>query len=230
MSTTRDQLEAALAVQDEHALRLVLLASEVDPRGAASSPELAARIADAIWWNYCTPLGYLTERATLEDVVRHVSRRLGVADRLDTNDNVWEQIRSLTAALVPDVPERGIGVATLDESTQRRLRPAFMPAVGWGTGAVGSFTARWGSGKILALLRSPLGRLLPLIPGIGPWVTTIKWGTSAVSLVSGPLGIALSVVSLNASLGSNYKRLVPLVLGVGALAPVAVDDAYEVDA
>lgn len=229
MPTTRDQLEAALAVHDADALKLILLAAEVDPRGATTSSELGARIADAIWWNYCTPLGYLTERSTLEDVVHHVARRLGVGDRIEASDTVWEQIRTLTAALVPQIPEDGVSVAALDESTRSRLRPAWLPAIGWGTGAVSSFTARWGTGKVLDLLRSPIGRLLPLIPGIGPWIGTIKWGAGAVHLVSGPLGIALSVVSLNASLGSNYKRLVPLLLGVGALGPTPVDDAVVVD-
>ncbi|MEZ4235211.1 MAG: hypothetical protein R3F59_03415 [Myxococcota bacterium] len=55
MATTRDQLQATLAVHDAAALRLILTASEVDPRDARTPAELAARIADAIWWNYCTP-------------------------------------------------------------------------------------------------------------------------------------------------------------------------------
>src|SRR5688572_20389985 len=118
MATTREQLERTLAVQDADALRLVLDASDVDPREATDSPELAKRIADAIWWNYSTPLGYLAERATFEDVVRHLARRLKVDDRVDPDVPVWDQVAALTRALVQQIPEDGISVESLDETTR----------------------------------------------------------------------------------------------------------------
>lgn len=225
MATTRDQLQATLAVHDADALRLILAASDVDPRDASTPSELAARIADAIWWNYCTPLGYLAEKATLEDVVRHLARKLRVADRVDPDEPVWAQIRALTTALVPEVPEDGISIDTLDDTSRTRLGPSWAEALGWGGGATSSLAARWGSGKVLALLKTPIGRLLPLLPVVGPWVGVIRTGLGGVHMVSGPLGIAMTVLSLNSALGSNYKRLVPLVLGVGALAPQPVVDA-----
>jgi hypothetical protein len=80
----------------------------------------------------------------------------------------------------------------------------------------------------VALLKTPIGRLLPLIPYVGPWVGVVKAGASAVHLVTGPLGVAMLVLSVNSSLGTNYARLVPLVLGVGALGPKPVDDAVVV--
>lgn len=229
MVTTREKLEVALSVHDPDALRLILMAAEVDPRGAGSSAALAARITDAIWWNYCTPLGYLVEKTTLEDVVKHVSRKLRVSEQVPGEAPIWDQLTAMTEALVPEASSHGIAASDLDASTQARLRPEWIPALGWGTGAVSSFGARWSSSQLLRLLRSPLGRLLPLLPLVGPWVTTIRWGAGAVHLVAGPLGIALSVVSVNASLGSNYRRLVPLLLGIGALGPDAVDDAVVVE-
>lgn len=225
MATTRDDLERSLAIQDADALRLILDASEVDARGAQTAPELAARIADAIWWNYCTPLGYVTERASFEDVVRHLARRLKVADRVDPDLPVWDQVDALTRALVAEIPQEGISLSALDDSTRGRLSFSWLPPIGMGAGAGTSFVTRWGLGKALALFKTPVGRLLPLLPGVGPWVGTIRAGMSAVHLVAGPLGIALSVMSLNSSLGANYYRLVPLVLGVGALRPSAVEEA-----
>lgn len=229
MSTTRDDLERSLAVQDPAALRLILDASEVDARGAESAPELAARIADAIWWNYCTPLGYVAERSTFEDVVRHLARRLRVADRVDPDLPVWDQVAALTGALVSEVPASGISLSDLDASTRSQLSFSWVPPIGYGASAGGSFATRWSAGKVLALLRTPIGRLLPLLPGVGPWVGAIKTGLSAVHLVTGPLGVALTVMSLNSALGTNYHRLVPLVLGVGALRPARVDEAHVVD-
>src|SRR5262245_42403099 len=107
MATTRAELAAALAVQDADALRLVLRASDVDAGDVESAPDLAGRIADAIWWNYNTPLGYVAERGSFEDVVRHLARRFGVDDRVDPDMPVWEQVRALTAALVGEIPVDG---------------------------------------------------------------------------------------------------------------------------
>jgi hypothetical protein len=229
MSTTREQLQRSLAFQDPAALLLILQAAEVDPRGAESSPDLAARIADAIWWNYSTPLGYVTERSSLEDIVRHLARKLGVADRVDPDSPVWDQVAALTSALVAEVTDSGVPFDRLDPAAQERLRSSWWPPIGLGTGAGGAFATRWGSARVLALLRSPIGRLLPYLPGVGPWVGGARTALSAVHLVSGPLGIALAVLSVNAALGTNYRRLVPLVLGVGALRPSPVEDATVVE-
>ena len=229
MATSREALERTLAVHDPAALRLILEASDVSPRDAETPADLAKRVADAIWWNYSTPIGYLAERATFEDVVRHLAYRLGVADRVDPDMDVWEQVGVLTEVLVSELPEDGISIDTLDEATRARLGPSWLGAFGFGSGATGSFAARWGTGHIVALLKTPIGRLLPLIPYVGPWVGAIKVGASAVHLVSGPLGVAMLVLSVNSSLGTNYARLVPLVLGVGALGPRPIDEAVVID-
>ncbi len=228
MATTRADLEGALAVHDAKALRLILDAAEVQARGATTSAELATRIADAIWWNYSTPLGYVTERASFEDVVRHLGAKLKVGHALDESGSVWDQSEQLTLALLATLPTDGVRLEDLDSDTQSRLRPSWIPAIGMGSGATGSLMARWSASKLLTLLKSPIGRLLPLIPYLGPWVGVVRTGASAVHMVAGPLGVGLAVMSLNASLGSNYRRLVPLVLGVGALRPQAVDDAFVV--
>ncbi len=229
MVTTRKQLESALSIHDADALRLILLAAEIDPREASTSAELSARIAEAIWWNHCTPLGYVTEQTSLEDIVQHTARRLQVTDRVTPLATAWEQLAALTAALVPDVEGHGIAASDLDASTRERLGKSWLPTLGLGSGAVGSFGARWTSGQLLRLLRGPIGRLLPLLPVIGKWVGSIRWGAGAVHAVAGPLGVALSVASLNASLGVNYRHLVPLLLGVGALGPDPVPEAELVE-
>lgn len=225
MAITRDQLEATLAVHDADALRLILHASDVDPRGAETPAALAARIADAIWWNYCTPLGYIAERTTFEDIVRHLSRKLGVSDRVDPDVPVWDQVSALTQALVAELPTDGISIESLDETSRARLYPSWGAPLGWGGGATSSFATRWSTGKVLALLKTPIGRLLPLLPVVGPWIGAARAGISAVYLVTGPLGIAMAVLSINSALGTNYTRLVPLVLGIGALGPQPVTDA-----
>ncbi len=228
LPTRRDDLERSLAQQDPEALALILDASGVGRRGAESGRDLAKHIVDAIWWSYSTPLGYYAERATLEDIVAHVARKLRVSDRVDPDVPVWDQVTALTTALLDEIPSHGVSVDDLDADTRARLRPQWLPPLGFGVSSAGSFAGWWGSGKVLDLLKSPIGRLLPLLPYVGPWVGAVRTGLSAVHLVTGPLGIALAVLSLNSALGANYAKLVPLLLGVGALRPTGVDDADEV--
>lgn len=71
----------------------------------------------------------------------------------------------------------------------------------------------WARGPSAACCRS----LLPLIPALAPYWRAIR-GVAAVTAALGtPLSIGLGVLSINHALGSNYRRLVPLLLGAGAL-------------
>lgn len=230
MPTTRAEVRASLAVHDPQALRAILDAARVSPRGAESSDELAGRIADALWWNYTTPLGYVADRTSLEDIVGHTARKLRVEHAVAEGGDAWMQLRALTVALVREVAAAGVSLEDLDPKTRAFIWPDWMPTLAYGAGASSSFGARWASGHVVRFLKGPIGRLLPLIPPIAPYVGAIRVGAGAVYTVSGPLGVALSVLTFNQALGSNYHRLVPLLLGVGALGPVSVEDAEVLDA
>lgn len=66
--------------------------------------------------------------------------------------------------------------------------------------------------------------MLPLLPPLAPYVRSLRAGAGAVHAVAGPLGVALSVLSINQALGPSYRKLLPLLLGIGAL---GVDPAAE---
>jgi len=229
MTTGRAQVEATLAVQDAAALRAILEAAQVNPRGAVGSAELAARITDALWWNYCTPLGYTLDRVDLENMVAHVSKKLMVDHAINANDDAWAQLSHLTVALLKVLPpEAGVALADLDESTQERIWPSWMPTIALGTGATGSAGTWWASRRVVDFFKGPVGRYLPLLPVVGPYLAAIRTGAGVVGVVAGPLGIALSVLTLNQALGANYQKLVPMLLGIGALGPGVVMDVEEV--
>ena len=228
MSTTRAQVESSLAVQDAGALRLILEAAEVSPRGAEGSAELAARLTDALWWNYCTPLGYTVDRVGLEEMVAHVAKKLLVDHAVQAEDDAWVQLRHLTVALLQELPDGGVGLADLDEATQARIWPSWMPTVALGSGATGSVGTWWASRRVVAFFKGPVGRYLPLLPVVGPYLGAIRTGAGVVGVVTGPLSVALSILTVNQALGTNYKRLVPLLLGIGALGPAEVVDVEEV--
>ena len=231
MTVKRADVEATLAAQDPEELLSILEAARVSPRGAQTPSELACRITDALWWSYCTPLGYVADGTTLDDIVEHVAHRLRVSHAIEAHMDPWLQVRSLTRALIRELEGvHGISLDDLDHETRTRVWPSWRRTLAFGAGASGSFGASWASGRALAFLRGPIGRLLPLIPPIAPYVGVVRTGAAAVNVVAGPLGVAMSVLTINQALGTNYHQLVPLLLGVGALGPDPVVDAEELGA
>ena len=228
MSISRKQVENALSVQSPEALRAVLEAAGVRIGSAESSRELAEKIAGALWWSYCTPVGYAADRTDLEAIVTGVARRLKVHNASDVVGDGWVQLDALTQGLLVSLPESpGVSLKDLENPSRARMGRHWKRTAALGFSASGSFGARYGSGAVLNFLKGPIGKWLPMIPPLAPYVGSVRTGASAVHAVTGPLGLALTVLALNQSLGTNYRKLVPLLLGVGALGPTAVFDADE---
>lgn len=226
MPVRKQDVADALAIYEAEPLFAVLDAAGISARGAESPRELAERTADALWWNYCTPFGYVADRVTLDEIVAHVARRLDVAEASDAGD-AWETLAALTRALGDRVGP--VSLHDLDPKIRARLETAWFPTAAGAGGATAALGARELGRAIVWLGRTPVGRLLPLIPTVGPIWRGVR-GTGAVAAaVGGPLAVALAVVSLNQALGTNYQRLVPLLLGVGALGPRAVSDAQTLE-
>lgn len=228
MPTVRADIVAALSLHDPAELRTILEAAQVDAKGAQTARELAERIAEALWWHATTPLGYVADRTFFEDIVQRVARRLGMAQQLDASTDGWVQLRQLTAAMFDSVPLGGVRFDDLDAQTRWRLSPSWTPTVGLGVGSGGSATTAFASGRLLQFLKGPFGRLIPLIPPLAPTYRVVVGALGTVRLVAWPLALALAVLSANSALGANDRKLVPLLLGVGALAPHPVEDAEEV--
>ena len=121
-----------------------------------------------------------------------------------------------------------VSLQDIDPKTRERLWPNHWPTAFAGIGAGGSASAAVVGRGILKVAATPIGRVLPLIPAVGPWFKAIKVGAGAAATVGGPLAIGLTVFATNNALGTNYRQLVPLLLGVGALAPERIDDAEEI--
>lgn len=227
MTTDRDALVDHLAVHGASDLEAVIEAAGVARRGAESPRELAERLVDAVWWNATTPLGYVTDRSSFEDIVDDVVVRLGMEHTV-ANGTVWRRLESLTGMLALDLDQRGVGLDDLDSATRAKLMPTFWPQLLGISGSAGALSAGRLAANLLKWTGGPVGRLLPYVPYIGPWVKVIRAGSRGISVVAGPLGVALAVVSINQSLGANYHRLVPLILGIGALGAAPVEEAVEI--
>jgi hypothetical protein len=230
MPITRADIVAALSLQQPEDLRVVLESAGVSAGDATSARDLATRIADALWWHHSTPLGYYADRASLEAIVDHAARKLGVSSAIDGSVDGWAQLHQLTRAMFRVVPGRGVSLADFDEVTRARIEPSWMPTFGLGVGSGGTVGTAWLSGRALGFLQGPIGRLLPLIPPVAPYYRLLVSGLGTVRLVAWPVGIALGLLAVNQALGANERKLVPLLLGVGALGPTPVREAEVIDA
>lgn len=204
-------LAGLLAHRDPALLSAVLDAADVANDGASEgSGALAERLVAALWWRTHTPAGQVV---VPDDLGRMVDR---VAERADVqvgDGDTWTRLAALTDALAPG--NRPVALDSLDPETVRRLRrSAWGQVAGW-TGVGASAASRWAAVRTLGLLRGPLYKMLVLLPRVGPVLATAKGAAGTVAAVSGPVGIALALVSLNASLGPRYDRALPLLVGVG---------------
>ena len=226
MAVTRTDVADLLAACEVAELQAILDASGIRPRGAVTSRELAERIADGLWWNYSTPLGYLAGQTTLEHMVRHVAKRLRVAGSIRSASG-WEMLDELAHALMLQA-----GPVLLEDLTPRqrkRIQDSWRGTAGWAGAAATSYGTGVAAAAFLRFADTPVGRIIPWIPNVGPWFGTIKKGAAVAGIVSGPLAVAGVVLSLNSALGTSYRKMVPLLLGIGALsAHTRIQDAQEI--
>lgn len=225
MPVTRQDVVDALAAHPAEALGALLEHARLDP-GHEDEPAraLAERVAAALWWEYGTPLGYLAGRTTFDAIVDQVARRLKIDGALPAGD-AWARLDAMTRLVVR---EHGpVSLDDLDAPIRARLTPHWKRTAAFATGASGSAGA-WVVGRgISAVAATRIGALLPYLPRVGPWVRRAYTGGAVAATVGGPAAIALAVLAANQAMGTDYHRLVPLLLGVGALGPGAVA-AHEV--
>lgn len=221
---TRQDVVDALASHPADALRAVLEEARIEA-GAEDVPRLLAeRIVKALWWHYSTPLGYALDRSTFDQIVDHVANKLRLNGALPEG-SAWERLDAMTAFLVQQAGP--IALEDLDPKVRARMMPSWKGTVGFAGGASGSFGAMAVGRGVVAISRTQIGRLLPYLPTVGPWIRGAYRGGALAAAVGGPAGVALSILAANNALGTNYQRLVPLLLGVGFLGPGAVE-AIEV--
>lgn len=234
MPVRKADLSHTLAVLDADALGRVLDAAGVGRRGAIAAHELADRIADGLWWGWCTPVGYVVDRVVLEDIVADVTRKLGLSAEVADEGDVWAQLGALLDTLArrhgvathatPENP--GVAFDDLD-AVHGRLAPGWFPGAATAGGAAGAFTAGVAGRLVVSIGNTPIGRLLPLVPYVGPAWRGVRTASGIAAIAGTPLSLALALISINQGLGTRYDKVVPLLLGVAALRPRTVADAEE---
>lgn len=221
---TRQDVVDALAAHPAASLRAVLEEARIEA-GTEDVPRvLAERVGKALWWHYCTPLGYALDWTTFDQIVDHVAQKLRLAGALPEADP-WARLDAMTAILVEKAGP--VALEDIEPKARARMVPSWKRTIGYAGGAGSSFGAMAVGKGIVAISRTPIGGLLPYIPQVGPWIRRAYRGGAVAAAIGGPAGVALSILAANNALGTNYQRLVPLLLGVGFLGPSTVD-AVEV--
>lgn len=231
-SVTREELTERLRGCDPALLLAVLEGAGVDTMRVRDAPAHAAagvaaeRLVAALWWRAHSPAGQLLAAADLDELVTTAAQGAGVD--LPAGD-AWQRLAAVTDKLLPsDVP---LTLDGLDPDLRARLaRGQWLPFLG--VGAAGTAAASHVAARLVAgLLATPLFRLLPVIPRIGPIVVALRGAAATVSMISGPLGVVLALWSLNRTLGPTWDTALPLLLGVGlVLRPSAAPVEGMVDA
>lgn len=212
MAISRDQLTERLALAEPDDLCAVLVAAGLEPEAEADPAGLARQLTAALWWRTHTPLGQTVLPDSLDRIVERIAGKLG--RRLPEGDG-FDRLEALTASVLPDGRVRSLD--QLDPELRSRLERGHGAAITGlfaGTGAAATRIASW---KLLTWTRGPVWDLVPLVPKLGPLFLTVRAGAATAARLSAPVGIAMALLSLNATFGAADDEALPLLLGAGLL-------------
>jgi hypothetical protein len=185
----------------------ILACAGIAPSG--DEEKLAGKLAEALWWRTHSPAGLLHPKS-LGEIADSYAERLGL-ELVEGGD--WEKLLSLSDQLLP--ADKPVTMDELPPELAERLQDSLWPRL-FGTGAAGSAAAsgyaartvlRWTSGQWLRLIR--------MLPKVGPAVIAVRSGAGWVASLSGPIGIAAGLWTLNQSFGPRWDKALPLLLGAG---------------
>ncbi len=208
MPVTRHDLARRLSRLDDAQLQSLLALSGKEPNDDPHHE----RIASLLWWAWCTPLGYVVDTTTLDQMVDVLAAKLEVdlapEDAVQRLGALTEQLALTAQTLADGLPE---------EVAKQLKNPWLLSGLSLG-GASASLGATHLGAAVLKLGAGPIGRLLPLVPPVAKWWRPIQAGAGVAASAGGPLAIVLALAAANQALGRRYERALPLLIGVGTYA------------
>lgn len=209
MSITQHEFAEALSHCNPEALAVVLDAADMRVRAGDGPGSMGKRIASALWWRTHTPVGKVAMADDLGGIIRRVARK-GQIDLPESSDD-RELLAALTAALVSGDT---LNLAEVDPKVMKRLKASH-----WAEFlGVGSAGAAVGSKVVAATYlkwTAPVVDWLPYVPKVGPILVGARTLSNTVVKVAAPVGIGISLLTLNSVLGADFDRALPLLLGCG---------------
>ena len=209
-------LQQSFFSEDE--LRSILISAKLDPpEKDASRDDIIDVIVSAIWSSSHTPVGQLISPHSLRDIIEELSQKLSISlyNQKGLKESDLDILDEFTAQLLPTQNE--ISIDELPEDIQKQLKTSLTQTfLGLGTTST-SIISRLLGKKLLDILALPLLQWLRLIPKVGPIIISIRGAANVVVGLSGPLGIAATLWTVNSILGPKWDRCIILILGIGLL-------------
>ena len=209
-------LQQSFFSEDE--LRSILISAKLEPPPKeATRDEIINIIVSAIWNSSHTPVGQFVSPHRLGDIIEQLSQKLSISlsNQKGLEQNDLDILDAFTEKLLPTQKE--ISIDELPEDIQKQLKTSLTQTfLGLGTTST-SIVSRLLGKKVLELLTLPLLQWLRLIPKVGPILISIRGAANVVVGLSGPLGIAATLWTVNSMLGPKWDRCIILLLGIGLL-------------
>ena len=208
--TTKADIQNLLQHSSTHNLREVLHTNNIKTRASASKEECISSLVDAVWNHSHTPIGGFVAPMSLEEIIQIYAKKLDTP--IDSNADIQLQLSTLRAKVMANCDN--IDISDIPPEVLDRIQRSVIPSVVGASAAGGAATTRWAAYKILAWTASKWLNIIKLIPQIGPAIITIRSTAGVLARVSGPVGIALAIWSINNHLGPKWDQCLGLLVGL----------------
>lgn len=187
----------------------------------------AGSLADSLWWEYQTFLGFVVRSPSYDEITKTVMKRLGVGGAYKETRDCWDNQSRLCVHLVDQlidaVPAEQKADAIkelLGETDAKKIEKEVGTSLAKLAGGGGAI---WVSRLSYPILRNVLLRLVHGVArtllGRGLSFAAAKTvlkvvakRTALVGLLAGPVGWLLTIWGLNDLTGTNYKKVLPAML------------------
>lgn len=208
--TTKEDIQNLLKHCPTQTLREVLHTNNIKTRETTSKEECISSLVDAVWSHSHTPIGGFVAPMSLEEIIQIYARKLDTP--IDSNADIQLQLRTLRTKVMANC--NNIDISDIPPEVLDRLQRSVIPSVVGAGAAGGAATTRWAAYKILAWTASKWLNIIKIIPQIGPAIITIRSTAGVLARVSGPVGIALAIWSINHHLGPKWDQCLGLLVGL----------------
>jgi hypothetical protein len=204
---TKDKFIDELSHCEIHLLQETLFRSKIEDTDTLSQTQCAELIANELWKRTQTLWERSFSPKSLDEIVDFYTNKL----ELDCEGDAYQQLDELLLTLLPE--SSVISLEEIPDSIKEDfMQSPWVSRFGYSGGFFSIFTSfisKFISGQ---LHRIPFW-LLRIIPWIGPKIILVRNAANVIAIVSGPLGIAISLYTIYQKLGPKWDIALPLLLG-----------------
>jgi len=208
--TTKEETKHLLQHCTLPILKEVLHTNHIKTADNASKDDCITALVNGIWSNSHTPIGGFVAPMSLEEIIQIYAKKLDTP--IDSKADVQSQLGALRSKVMAGC--NNIDISDIPPEVLDRLQRSVIPSVVSAGAAGGAATTRWAAYKILAWTASKWLNIIKLIPQIGPAIITIRSTAGVLARVSGPVGVALAIWSINNHLGPKWDQCLGLLMGL----------------